>query len=254
MNIIDITPENLSSYGVCGYKNTKYAEVQKKLKWYADYYLKGLRMKVLIADNGSYQGMIEYIPGEFAHRPVEAEGYLFIHCLFVGFNKEYKGKGYAMLLINQCIEYAKNNGFKGVATVTRKGSFMADDKIYEKAGFKVTDKASPDFHLLALKFDDSYKNPQFADLQKNLQNYKKGLYILRSPQCPYTEKNVNQMIATAKEQFNTEVNLIELQDEIAAQNSPCAFGTFCIIYNGKILSHHPISNTRFVNIMNGVVG
>ncbi|NOR47352.1 MAG: GNAT family N-acetyltransferase, partial [Methanosarcinaceae archaeon] len=35
----------------------------------------------------------------------------------------------------------------------------------------------------------------------------------------------------------------------AVQHSPCAFGIFCIIYNGEIISHHPISNTRFENIM-----
>jgi hypothetical protein len=27
------------------------------------------------------------------------------------------------------------------------------------------------------------------------------------------------------------------------------FGTFCIIKNGRVISHHPISNTRFENIM-----
>ncbi len=34
-----------------------------------------------------------------------------------------------------------------------------------------------------------------------------------------------------------------------AQNSPCTFGTFCIIYNGKIIAGHPINNKRFINIM-----
>ncbi|MCK4802457.1 YoaP domain-containing protein, partial [bacterium] len=38
-----------------------------------------------------------------------------------------------------------------------------------------------------------------------------------------------------------------------AQNSPCPFGTFCIVYNGKVIAHHPVSNTRFVNIMNKIL-
>jgi hypothetical protein len=37
-----------------------------------------------------------------------------------------------------------------------------------------------------------------------------------------------------------------------AQNSPCAFGTFCIVFNGKIIAEHPISNGRFTNIMNKI--
>lgn len=42
-----------------------------------------------------------------------------------------------------------------------------------------------------------------------------------------------------------EANLIELKDSLMAQQVPCAFGTFCIIYNGKVISHHPVSNTRY---------
>jgi hypothetical protein len=59
---------------------------------------------------------------------------------------------------------------------------------------------------------------------------------------------VNAIIETAKK-MNINANLIELTDADAAQQIPCAFGTFCIIYNSKILSYHPISNTRFANIM-----
>ena len=44
-------------------------------------------------------------------------------------------------------------------------------------------------------------------------------------------------------------DLIDLKDANDVQHLPCAFGTFCIIYNGEIISHHPISNTRFENIM-----
>lgn len=49
--------------------------------------------------------------------------------------------------------------------------------------------------------------------------------------------------------MNLDTRLIELDDAESAQRSPCAFGTFCIINNGVVLSHHPISNTRFENIM-----
>ena len=86
-------------------------------------------------------------------------------------------------------------------------------------------------------------------MKKYLEKYKKGLSIIRSVQCPYTEKNINAILESAKEKFDLKANLIDLKDSTAVQNSPCAFGTFCIIYNGEILSYHPISNTRFVNIM-----
>jgi hypothetical protein len=49
--------------------------------------------------------------------------------------------------------------------------------------------------------------------------------------------------------MNIPAIIIDLKDSESAQKSPCPFGTFCIIYEGEIISHHPISNTRFENIM-----
>ena len=253
--IIDLTPDNIADYGVCGYKDAKkHPELQKKIDWFSRYYPKGLRIKVISSEKGEYKGMLEYIPGEYAHRPVEARGYLFIHCIFMGFRKEDKGKGYGSALIEACINEAKEAGMDGVAVVTRKGSFMADDDIYIKLGFEVVDKAAPDFHLCALKLNAGAGNPSFKkDMSKSLDKYQDGLTILRSPQCPYTEKNVNAIMATAQDKYNITAKLIDLEDADAAQNIPNPFGTFCIIYNGKIVAHHPISNTRFENIMKEIL-
>jgi N-acetylglutamate synthase-like GNAT family acetyltransferase len=250
VEIIDLNPDNISDYGVCGYKNVKkHLELRQKIEWFTKYYPKGLRIKALVSKQGGYQGMLEYIPGEYAHRPVDAEGYLFIHCIFVGFKKEFKGKGYGSALINECIKDAQNSNMQGVAVVTRRGSFMANKDIFIKKGFMVSDTAAPDFELLTIKFDQTAANPKFRTLNKQLKKYEKGLFILRSVQCPYTKKNVNAILESVKAKFNLEANVINLQDANAVQQSPCAFGTFCIVYNGKILSHHPISNTRFINIM-----
>lgn len=248
--IIDLTPETIAEYGVCGYKDvSKHLELRKKIDWFNEYYPKGLRIKALISEKGGYQGMLEYIPGKYAHRPVDAEGYMFIHCIFVGFKKEFKGKGYASLMIDECIREAKNEGMNGVAVVTRKGSFMAKKDIFTKKGFVQVDKAKPDFELLALKFSEVAPDPGFKNMEQQLEKYREGLYVMRSAQCPYTEKNVNAIIESAKEEFGIDAMLTDLEDFKAAQDSPCAFGTFCILYNGEIISHHPISNTRFMNIM-----
>ncbi len=250
-SIIDLTPENIAGYGVCGYKDVKkHKELQNKIAWFNDLYPKGLRIKALISETGGYQGMLEYLPGEYAHRPVNANGYLFVHCVFIGFKKEYKGKGFASSLIQECIADAKEQGKNGVAVVARKGSFMAGKAIFLKLGFEVVDKAKPDFELLALKFIGNAPSPTFKhDALANLSQYADGLTIIRSAQCPYTEKNVNGIIETAQRKFNLKANLIDLSCSEEAQNVPCAFGAFCIIYNGEIISHHPISNTRFENIM-----
>ena len=249
--ILDLTPENIADYGVCGYKDVKkHLELRRKIAWFKEYYPKGLRIKVIFSKKGGYQGMLEYIPGKFAHRPVEAENYMFIHCIFVGFKKEFKGKGHASSLIDECIKDAKKAKMQGVAVVTRKGPFMARNDIFLKKGFQVVDSAEPDFNLLVKKFNAKSRNPRFKQsMTDKLKNYSEGLTIIRSAQCPYSEKNVNAILESAKNKFGLKTNLIDLRDSTAAQHSPCAFGTFCIIHNGEIISHHPISNTRFENIM-----
>jgi N-acetylglutamate synthase-like GNAT family acetyltransferase len=255
IQIVDLTPETIANYGVCGYKNVKkHVELRNKIEWFKEYYPKGLRIKALLSSKGGYQGMLEYLPGKYAYRPVDAEGYMFIHCIFVGFNKAFKGKGYGTALLDECIKETQHTNMHGVAVVTRKGSFMAKKDIFLKKGFVVVDHAAPDFELLVLKFHQKAANPKFKILKHHLKPYQEGLFIIRSVQCPYTEKNVNAMIKTAREQFTLETTLIELHDYTAAQQSPCAFGTFCIVYNNEIISAHPISNTRFVNIMKKQLG
>ena len=250
IQILDLTPDVIVDYGVCGYKDVKkHLELRRKIDWFKKYYSKGLRIKALISKKGGYQGMLEYIPGKYAHRPVDVEGYMFIHCIFVGFKKEYKGKGYASALIDECINEAKKANMYGVAVVTRKGPFMAKKDIFVKKGFVLVDKAEPDFELLVLKFDQEAPDPKFKNMKQHLKKYDKGLFIFRSFQCPYTEKNVIAILSSATDKFNLKANLIDLKNANDVQSSPCAFGTFCIVYNGEVLSYHPISNTRFENIM-----
>lgn len=254
IEIIDLTPENIEDYGVCGYKDLKkHAELRRKIAWFREYYPKGLRIKIILSKEGGNQGMLEYLPGEFAHRPVDAKGYMFIHCIFVGFKNEFKGKGYASALIDACIKDVKEAGMQGVAVVTRKGSFMAKKDIFLKKGFIPVDKAKPDFELLALKFNREAANPKFKDLSLNLEKYTEGLTIIRSAQCPYSVKNVDAILETARNKMKIKTNLIDLKDANEAQQTACAFGTFCIVYNGEILSYHPISNTRFENLMKNKV-
>lgn len=249
--IIDLSPDTIADFGVCGYKDIEnHVELRRKIAWFKEYYPKGLRIKALVSKTGGYQGMLEYMPSEYAHRPVDADGYLFIQCIFVGFRKEFKGRGYASSMIDACIQEARDAHMKGVATVTRKGSFMANRDIFLKHGFTLADTAVPDFELLVKKFDPDTANPRFKPtLKKHRDLYTEGLTILRSPQCPYSEKNVKAIMETARKKYGLSPRLVEMEDAQSVQDSPCAFGTFCIVYNGEVISHHPISNGRFENIM-----
>lgn len=251
IDIVSLSNGNIRDYGVCGYTNIKRPGYGEKLDWISQRFKQGLKIKTLVHDIGGNQGMIETIPAEYGWRPIEADGFLLVHCLFVGFRKEYKGRGYGALLIRDSIDEAKRENRPGVCVVTRKGSFMAGPDIFLKLGFEPVDQTAPDFQLLVKKFDSKAPTPAF---KKNLRE-RAGLYpgeltIIRSFQCPYSVKNVNEICREAENTYHVTPKVITLTSHEQAQNEvPCAVGNFCIIYKGRIVAEHPISRGRFVNIL-----
>ncbi len=161
VEIIDTKTDNILEYGVCGYKDIKKAGYPEKIEWLRERFPEGMRIKTLYSDKDGTQGMIEYIPGEYCWRPVEASGYMFIHCIFSGFKNIYKGKGYGSLLLDECLEDARKENMHGVAVVTRKGPFMAGKELFLKNGFEVVENAPPDFELLVKKFNERAPAPKF---------------------------------------------------------------------------------------------
>ncbi len=251
IDIVDTNADNILKYGICGYSNVKRPGFLEKVEWLKERFSEGMKIKTLYSHEDGTQGMIEYIPGEYCWRPVEAVGYMFIHCIFVGFKRAYKNKGYATLLLNECIADARKENMHGVAVTTRKGAFMAGKDLFVKNGFDVVDIAPPDFELLVNKFKEDTPAPRFkGDWRERLNTYREGLTIIRANQCPYTVKNVREIEKVAGEDFGIQPNIVTLKNHKEAQNSLCPFGTFCIVFNGEVIAHHPISKTRFVNIMN----
>ncbi len=84
---------------------------------------------------------IEYVPGEHAWRAVDAKDYMFIHCMWTSANK-YKSKGYASLLIDECINDAEKQGMSGVAVVTSEGPFMTGKDLFLE-GYSCLGQARP---------------------------------------------------------------------------------------------------------------
>lgn len=81
--IIDTNTANISSCSLCRYKAPNNLGRQQKTAWLKERNAEGVRYKVLRSPRFGDIGMIEYTLWSHAWRPVEAEGYLFIHCLMV---------------------------------------------------------------------------------------------------------------------------------------------------------------------------
>jgi hypothetical protein len=251
LQIINTDSLNIHEFGMCGYKNIKQEGYLRKIEWIKQRYKEGLRYKVLYAEQEGAVGAIEYIPGEYAWRPVDAAGYMFIHCIFI-IPRKYKEKGYGTLLLETCIVDAMQANMKGVAVVTRSGTWMASNKLFVKNNFISTDKYPPDFELMILKFDEQALSPRFRIFPKEkIEKYNPGLWIFTSDQCPYSEKAVRDITETAETYYNIKANILELKNHKEAQECPSAFGTFCMVYNGKVVADHPVSSKRFRNIING---
>ena len=247
IKIISINSENVSQYPPVCFLNPKNEGYLKKLEWIKKRFPEGLKIKLLYLEKeGKCNGFIEYIPGEHAWRAVDANGYMFIHCIWITPNKN-KGKGYGSLLVNECIEDAKKEGKYGVAVVTSEGSFMTGKALFLKNGFKSVALVKPSFELM-VKTLKKGPLPKFRDWKKQIKQYK-GLNIIYANQCPWVARSIKELSETAKEK-GLKVKIIELKSAEEIQNAPSVYGTFNLVFNGKLLADHYISNRRFLNIIN----
>jgi len=244
--IVDTNADNIGGCSLCGNKNANNLGFRRKTKWLKERYAEGLRYKVLRSEKSGDIGMIEYAPGSHAWRPVEAEGYLVIHCLWV--IRKHKGKGLGSLLLESCLRDAQKSKCRGVAVVTSSDSFMAGSGLFIKAGF-VSVESIPPYELLVKKFKKTAPDPRFiVDRERVLKRYKKGLTILAADQCTYVIKSVER-IAEASRTLGLEPRVVRVGSAKASRELPTPYGVFSILYDGKLIAERPISATRFMSIM-----
>lgn len=245
--IINVNENNISEYPPRCFLNPKNEGYQIKLDWLKKRFSEGLVIKLLYLEKEKKCiGFIEYVPGEYAWRAVDAEGYTFIHCIWISPN-QYKNSGNGSLLVEECIKDAKNNGKFGVAVVTSEGPFMAGKDLFLKNGFKSIANEKPSYILMVKTFNNP-PLPKFMDWKKQLSKYK-GLNIIYSNQCPWVARSIKDLDEIAK-QKGLDLKIFELKNAKQAQNAPSIYATFNLIYNGRILVDHYISEKRFQNIIN----
>ncbi|MBE7500389.1 MAG: GNAT family N-acetyltransferase [Verrucomicrobiales bacterium] len=245
-DIVENHVGNISACGFCGYRAGRSEGHDRKSQWLKARYAEGLRFHVLRSRASGDIGMIEYALGNQAWRPVEAEGYLVIHCLMI--NGRHKGKGLGSLLLDRCLRDARKSKCHGVAVVTSSDALMARSDVFIKAGFLVVDRIPP-YELLARKLQKTAPDPRFnVDRNRLCQRYRKGLTLLAADQCPMVPKWVRE-IAEASRALGLEPRVVRVRTAAASRALPTPYGMFSIIYDGKLIAERPISATRFRNIM-----
>lgn len=232
--LIDVTAENVAEKGFfCYMSKPKTEGYQRKLNWLKARFAEGMRIKMYELPQ---RGFIEYIPGEYAWRSVEAKGYMFIHCLWVV--GQSKGQGLGGRLLKECIKDARASGMHGVAMLTSEGNWLISKKLLMHHGFKSVAEAPPSFNLVVMKFDDAPPPALLNNLEIRSEQFARGLTVFRSDQCPYIDDAVKTVLETAKK-VGIESRVVELKTSEDVRNlSPSPYGLFSIVYNGKLLSYH----------------
>lgn len=254
MELIRITHENLEKEHICcAISNNKDCQVRAKKAWIKEQLESGL---VFLKCNVRGKCFIEYIPAEAAWVPIEADGYLYIDCLWV--SGQFKGQGYSNLLLEECIRDAREQGKKGLAALSskKKLGFLSDPKYLKYKGFRTADTAAPYFELLYLPFHEAADKPLFkphlkqGSETKQLSNTEQqnGFTVYYSSQCPFTAKYVPLLEAMAKER-GAAFQSVHLLTREQAQNAPSPFTSFSLFYNGGFVTHEILSEKKFEKLL-----
>ena len=249
--IVDVNEANFDEFGAFCVKSKKNTQgFQDKAEWMKKRFKEGLRYKVLYVKERkgfASRGFIEYIPSEYAWRGISAEGYMIIHCIWVvGRNK---GHGYGTRLLQECLDDAKAEGMNGVCVVTSERTWLPKKGLFVKNGFELADSMPPSFELYAKRFGDSAPYPKFNSMpESRLEKYAVGITVFKSSQCPYSNASVNH-IAEAAKQANIQLRIEHIENCKEAQNSVHPYGTFCVLYDGKVVTYRPIGKKELLEYL-----
>ncbi|NIO00758.1 MAG: hypothetical protein GTO42_01245 [Candidatus Latescibacteria bacterium] len=239
-----VGPANLSDCGIGCLTNPKNKGYGPKAEWLQKRFAEGLRFLLYRDEKGKPLAFLEYVPGEYAWRPVEARGWLFVHCVWV-YPKAQKVGGLGGRLIRACVEEARQAGARGVAAMASDGAWMAGKEVFLKNAF-VQVAETDRFQLVIHRLREG-PEPRFRDISGNLAKYK-GLHIVYCAQCPMLLKSVNDLSEMAAE-HDLELKTTLLKSAREAQNAPSYYGVFSLIWDGRLLSDHYVSKGRFRNIL-----
>ena len=178
--------------------------------------------------------------------PIDADGYIYINCLWV--SGSMKGHGYSNDLLNECIRDAKEQVKKGVCILSsegRKKEFLADPKYLKFKGFSVADTSDCGINLMYLPFDTDTEPSKFKECARHPKVEEEGFVLYYTDQCPFTCYWVPRVVEVAKE-HNISLKVIHVTSREAAQNVPAPVTTYALFRDGRFLTQGIQSDKKFL--------
>lgn len=245
MEYIRVTKENLEKEHICcAISNNRDIQVASKKAWLADRFDDGL---VFLKSVERGKCFIEYIPAENAWNPIDAEGYMYIDCLWV--SGAFKGHGYSNDLLGACIEDSREKGKKGLCILcaAKKKPFLADPKYLKHKGFAVCDEADNGIQLWYLPLSDGAEAPKFRACAKHPRAEGEGYVLYYTSQCPFNAKYV-PIVEQAAKAHGIPFRAIHIESKAAAQSAPTPITTYALFLDGEYLTNEQMNEARFLKL------
>ena len=246
MEYIRITKENIDNEHICcAISNNNDIQVASKKAWLRMCFDDGL---VFLKSTERGKCFIEYIPAENAWNPVDADGYMYIDCLWV--SGSFKGHGYSNDLLNACIEDSKAKDKKGLCILSsaKKKPFLSDPKYLKYKGFSVCDEADNGIQLWYLPFENDVAIPKFKPCARCPHTDENGIVIFYTNQCPFNAKYIPILEEIAKDK-NIELHTVHLATKYEAQNAPTPITTYAVFKDGEYITNEQMNDNRFLKLI-----
>lgn len=241
MNYIKITRDNIDGEHICCAMSNKQSLAKKE--WLKQRFDEGL---VFYRSEERGKCFVEYIPAENAWVPLQADGYIYINCLWIA--GALKGHGYANDLLEQCVRDAKASGKKGLCILCadgRKREFLADPKFLAHKGFAVADVSDCGINLMYLPLVDNAELPKFKQCAKHPHAEGDGFVLYYTDQCPFTNYWVAR-VTEAAQQHGILLKTIHVTTKQAAQNVPAPVTTYALFRDGQFVTQAIQSDKKFL--------
>ena len=231
MEYIRITKENIDKEHICCAMSGQQSLAKKE--WLKQRFEEGL-VFYRSAERGKC--FIEYIPAENAWVPIDADGYLYINCLWV--SGSLKGHGYSSELLEECLRDAKAQGKNGVCILCaegRKREFLADPKFLTHKGFKVSDTSDCGINLMYLPLAEDAEQPRFKDCARHPKVSETGFVLYYTDQCPFIAQRIEKLRAyCATHEIPAAFLHVETTEQ--AKMLPCPFNNWAVFYGGRFVT------------------
>ena len=248
MEYIRVTKDNLEKEHICcAISNNKDVQVSSKKAWLADRFDEGL---VFLKSVERGKCFIEYIPAENAWVPINADGYMYIDCLWV--SGSFKGHGYSTDLLDACTGDSKEKGKLGLCILAsaKKKPFLADTKFLKYKGFTVCDEADNGIQLWFLPFGEEAETPKFKECAKHPHIEERGYVLYYTSQCPFNAKYVPVLEQTAREN-DIPFHAVHIANREEAQNAPTPITNYALFHDGEYITNEQMNDKKFLKLANG---